>query len=149
MASSTSRLATFSPPVLIMSFLRSTTVKNPSSSITPRSPLWNHPPPNASPPPPSSPHEPPRRAAGRGVAGMVDEGGFDVEHRAARRTRLADLVAGAEHCGCRCNLRLAVEVPEAHLGQAALQLLQDCNRHDRRPVVALGEAAEVCLREER
>src|SRR6218665_44460 len=137
MASSTSRLATFSPPVFVLSFFWATPVQKPPPPLPPPPPPSHHPPP------------PPPRPGGRRVADIRSGGGFDVEHGAARRPRLADLVAGAEHCGCRCNLRLAVEVPEAHLGQAALQLLQDCNRHDRRPVVELGQAAEVSLREER
>ncbi|SLI60183.1 Uncharacterised protein [Mycobacteroides abscessus subsp. abscessus] len=38
----------FSPPEMIMSFLRSTTQTKPSSSVRTRSPEWNQPPSNAS-----------------------------------------------------------------------------------------------------
>jgi hypothetical protein len=34
----------FPPAVTIRSFLRSVIVRNPSLSITPMSPVWNHPP---------------------------------------------------------------------------------------------------------
>ena len=45
---STSAQYTFSPPVMIMSFFRSTTNRKPSSSARTRSPEWNQPPRNAS-----------------------------------------------------------------------------------------------------
>ena len=44
MASSTSMEETFSPPVMITSFFRSRMLRCPSSSMTPPSPVWNHPP---------------------------------------------------------------------------------------------------------
>ena len=44
MASSTSMDETFSPPVMITSFLRSRMLTCPSSSMIPPSPVWNQPP---------------------------------------------------------------------------------------------------------
>uniref|UniRef100_A0A0E0CZG2 Uncharacterized protein n=1 Tax=Oryza meridionalis TaxID=40149 RepID=A0A0E0CZG2_9ORYZ len=47
-AFSTSRLLMFSPPEMMMSFIRSFTSMYPSGCFTPRSPEWYHPPANAS-----------------------------------------------------------------------------------------------------
>ena len=51
--------------------------------------------------------------------GLVDHARFDIEHGAAAGAGLAQLVLRAEHGGEGRDLGLAVQVPEAHLGQPA------------------------------
>ena len=71
---------------------------------------------------------------------LVDDARLDIEHGPAAGAGLAQLVLGAEHGGERRDLRLAVEVPEAHLRHAARHFAHDLDRHDRGAVIAFAQA---------
>ncbi len=80
---------------------------------------------------------------------VVDDAGLDIERRLAGRAGLAQLVIGMQHRRQRRDLGLAVEVPQPHARHAALHFLQHLDRHDRRPVVALGQRSKVGTLEQR
>ncbi len=82
-------------------------------------------------------------AHGHVFHGIVDHTRFHVEHRLAAGTGFAQLVVRAEHGGQRRDLGLAIQVPQPHGRQARRQLLQHLDRHDGRPVVALGQVVEL------
>lgn len=75
----------------------------------------------------------------------VDHARLDVEHRLAGRAGLAELVVGPQHGGERCDLGLAVKIPELDVGQAALEFEQDLHRHDRGAVVTFLQCRQVGL----
>ena len=81
--------------------------------------------------------------------GIVDDPRLDVEHGAPAGARPSQLLLGTQHGRERRDLGLAVEVPQPHLRQARSQLAQHLDRHDRRTVIALGEAPQVGLVEQR
>ena len=80
---------------------------------------------------------------------VVDHAGFDIQHGAAGRAGLAQLVVGAEHGRQRGDLGLAVQVPQTDPGQAAGDLLHHLHRHDGGAVVALGQPGKIGLVEQR
>ena len=80
---------------------------------------------------------------------VVHHARLDVDDGAAGRTGFAQLVVGAEHGGERGDFGLAVQVPQAHVRQAARDFLHHLHRHDRGAVVALGQLAQVGLVEQR
>ena len=80
---------------------------------------------------------------------VVHDARLHVEHRSPAGAGLAQLVVRPEHGGQRRNLGLPVQIPQAHARQARRQLAQHLDRHDRRAVVALGQAGEPAWVEQR
>ena len=74
---------------------------------------------------------------------IVHHPGFHIEHGAATRAGLAQLVVRAEHGGQGRNFGLAVQVPQAHRRQARGQLTQHFHRHDGGAVIAFGQMFEL------
>src|SRR3546814_8310670 len=60
---------------------------------------------------------------------VIDDAGFDIERRPARRTKFAQLVLGLEHGRDRRQFGLSVEIEQSDAGQARDDFADDFARH--------------------
>src|SRR3546814_3272057 len=74
---------------------------------------------------------------------VIDDAGFDIERRPARRTKFAQLVLGLEHGRERRQFGLSVEIEQSDAGQARDDFADDFARHDRRAVIAFLQRRQI------